>query len=245
MIKTIAFRELKSLFVSPLAWVTLAILQFLFAFLFFSRIELFMQYLPRLRSLDNAPGMTDIVITGLLANVGLIMLIIVPLFCARSLAEEKRSGSLKLILSSPVSLFEIVMGKFFGLLGFFVTIISLVAIMAFSLLLAGPAETGQILGGLFGLFLLTMSCIAIGLFMSSLTSQPSVATISAITFLFFLWIIKWDHEKGTTLATYLSLQEHFSSMINGYLASVDVIYFLILIVLFLALTIWRLDWDRF
>ncbi len=245
MIGTIAAKELKGLFVSPLAWVTFAVLQFIFAFLFFSRIELFMQYLPRLRSIDNAPGMTEIIIGGLYANAGLILLIIVPLFCARSLAEEKRSGTLKLALSSPVSLHEIVIGKFVGLFVFFVVIIGLLAMMSFSLLSGGPVDVAQIMGGLFALLLLTMTAIAIGLFMSSLTTQPAVAIISTITFLFFLWIIKWDSENGVSLATYLSLQEHFSSMISGYLASVDVIYFLILIVLFLAMTIWRLDWDRY
>jgi len=245
MIRTIAAKELKSLFVSPVAWVTLAVLQFLFAFLFFSRIELFLQYQPRLRSMDNAPGITEIVVHGLFSNAGLILLIIVPLFCARSLAEEIRSGTLKLVLSSPISLPEIVLGKFLGLLVFFVFIIGLLAMMSFSLLLAGPADIAQIIGSLFALFLLIMSAIAIGLFISSLTSQPSVATISTITFLFFLWIIKWDSENGTTFVTYLSLQEHFESMIGGFLASVDVIYFLILIVLFLALTIWRLDWVRY
>lgn len=243
MIRIIAGREFRSLFVSPLAWVALAILQFLFAYLFFSRIELFMQYLPRLRTLEAAPGITEIVASGLFDNAALILLIITPIFCARSLAEERRSGTLKLMLSSPVSLTEIVLGKFTGLVGFFLIVILLLALLATALVLGGPVDAGQICAGVIGLLLLSMSCIAIGLFMSSLTSQTTVAAISSFMLLFFLWIIKWD-STAITLTTYLSLQEHFSSLISGVLASVDVIYFLLLTVLFLALTIWRLDQER-
>ncbi len=244
MIGTIAAREFKSLFVSPLAWIALAILQFLFAYLFFSRIELFIQYLPRLRNLDAAPGMTEIVAAGLFSIAGLVFLIITPLFCSRSLAEERRSGTLKLTLSSPVSLTELVLGKFFSLYGFFMIIILLLAIMAFSLLLGAPVDIGQIMAGLLGLVLLTSACIAIGLFMSSLTAQPTIAAISTFTLLFFLWIIKWDDKNMGVFSTYLSLQEHFSSMVSGFLTSVDVIYFLLLTLLFLGLTIWRLDLER-
>lgn len=244
MIKTIAAKEFKSLFVSPLAWIALAILQFLFAYLFFSRIELFMQYLPSLRNLDAAPGMTEIVAAGLFSFAGLVLLIIIPIFSSRSFAEERRSGTLKLILSSPVKLSELVLGKFFGLFSFFLSIISLLAVMAFSLLLGGPADVGQILVGILGLILLTAASISIGLFLSSLTAQATVAAVSTFVILFFLWIIKWDENNGGVFATYLSLQEHFSSMMSGFLASVDVIYFLLLTVLFLGLTLWRLDLER-
>ncbi len=244
MIKTIAAREFKSLFMSPLAWIVLAILQFLFAYLFFSRIELFMQYLPRLRNLDAAPGMTDIIAAGLFSFAALVFLIVIPIFSSRSFAEERSSGTLKLILSSPVSLLEIVLGKFFGLFSFFLIIISLIAIMSFSLFLGGPADIGQILVGLFGLILLTMTCLSVGLFMSALTSQSTVAAVSTFAFLFFLWIIKWDEKNGGIYTTYLSLQEHFNSMMSGFLASVDVIYFVLLTVFFLGLTFVRLDMER-
>ncbi len=244
MIRTIAVREFKSLFSSPLAWLTLAVLQFLFAWIFFSRIELFLQYQARLRSLDAAPGITEIAASGMFTVAGLVLLIITPLFTSRSLAEERRSGSLKLILSSPVSLTSVVMGKFTGLFGFYLIIILLLALMAFSLRLGGPADIGQIITGILGLILLSITCISIGLFMSSLTAQPTVAAISTFALLFFLWIIKWDVKTGGALATYLSLQEHFTSLMSGYLASVDVIYFLLLSILFLSLTIWWLDWER-
>ncbi len=244
MINTIAGRELRSIFVSPLAWTTLAILQFLFAYLLFSRIELFMQYLPRLRTMDAAPGITEIVAMGLFSIAGLVLLVITPLFCSRALAEERRSGTLKLTLSSPVSLTDIVLGKFIGLLSFFLIIIFLLACMAFSLALGGPIDFLQILGGTLGLVLLTSACIAIGLFMSSLTNQPTVAAISTFASLFFLWIIKWDDENVLGITTYLSIQEHFSSILSGRLASVDVIFFILVSFFFLSLTIWRLDLER-
>lgn len=244
MIRIIAARELKSLFVSPLAWTSLAVLQFLFAYLLFSRIEMFMQYLPRLRNMDASPGITEIVAIGLFSVAGLVLLVLTPIFCSRSIAEERRSGTLKLTLSSPVSLTSIVLGKFVGLLSFFLLIISLLAGMAYSLTLGGPVDHLHILAGLLGLVLLTSASIAIGLFMSSLTSQPTVAAVSTFTLLFFLWIIKWDDKDVFGITTYLSIQEHFSSILSGYLAVVDVTYFILVTFLFLGLTIWRLDWER-
>lgn len=244
MIKTIAAKELKSLFVSPLAWTTLAILQFLFAYQFFSRIELFMRNLPKLKNLTAAPGITELVAISLFSIAGLVFLFIIPLFCSRVLAEERRTGTLKLTLSSPISITSIVLGKFVGLVSFFLLLILLLAMMAFSLSLGGPIDSPQILGGLLGLVLLTSTGISIGLFMSSLTNQPTVAAVSTFALLFFLWVIKWDNENVLGITTYLSIQEHFSALLLGYLSVVDVSYFLLVTFLFLSLTIWRLDLER-
>lgn len=244
MIKTIAARELRSLFVSPLAWTTLAILQFLFAYQFFSHIELFMRYLPRLKNMDAAPGITETVAMSLFSIAGLVFLLITPLFCSRVLADERRTGTLKLTLSSPISITSIVLGKFIGLISFFLLLILLLGIMAFSLALGGPIDSAQVLGGLLGLLLLTSASISIGLFMSSLTNQATVAAVSTLAFLFFLWIIKWDNENVLGITTYLSIQEHFSAILSGYLAVVDVVYFLLVTFLFISLTIWRLDLER-
>lgn len=243
MITLIATREFRSLFSSPLAWLTLAITQFIFAYLFLSRIDLFLQYQPRLRSIDNAPGMTEIILNGLFSNAAILLIVLVPLFTARCFAEERRNGSFALTLSSPVSLLDVVLGKFVGLAGFFCIVLSLLLLLTFALTFGGAIDIGQVFSGFLGLILLTFSAIALGLFISSMSSQSTIAAILTIMLLSFLWIIQWENAP-VSLVTYLSMEEHFSSLNSGVLASVDVIYFILLTVLFIGLTLWRLDWER-
>jgi len=98
MILHIALKELKSLFLSPLAWTILAILQAILAWIFFVQIDTFLTIQPQLAALPNAPGVTDLVIAPLLANASVLLLMISPLLTMRLLSEEQRSGSLHLLL---------------------------------------------------------------------------------------------------------------------------------------------------
>ena len=119
MIFQIALRELRSLFLSPLAWVILGILQILLAWKFLSFIEIFFSLQPDLINIKDAPGVTDLVVAPLFDFSKLLLLIVCPLITMRLLSEEKQNGSLKLLLSSPVSMTEIVLGKYLGALSFF------------------------------------------------------------------------------------------------------------------------------
>jgi len=128
MVLTIASRELRSLFLSPLAWSILGVVQLLLAYLFLSQIDLFMTWAPQLADRANAPGVTDIVITPMLGNTGVILLLIVPLITMRTLSEESRSRTLNLLMSSPVSMTEIVLGKYLGLLGIVGVLVALAGV---------------------------------------------------------------------------------------------------------------------
>jgi ABC-2 type transport system permease protein len=120
VIRVIAARELRSLFVSPLAWVMLAVVQFIIGYLFLTRIELFLQFKPRLLALENPPGLTDIVVAALFGNAGVVLLLVVPLLTMRLISEEHRNGTLPVLLAAPISMTEIVLGKYLGLLTFFI-----------------------------------------------------------------------------------------------------------------------------
>jgi ABC-2 type transport system permease protein len=247
MMLTIAGRELKSLFLSPLAWSILAVVQFILAYLFLAQVDNFLLLQPRLAGMEGAPGVTDIIVAPLLGDAAIVLLLVAPLITMRVLSEERRSGTLSLLFSAPVSMSEIVLGKYLGILGFFFIMLALVTLMPLSLLIGSPLDLGKLAAGLLGLALMLAAFAAAGLFMSSLTEQPTVAAISTFGLLLLLWIVDWaggSGEEVSGLLQYLSLVRHYESLLKGLFNSSDVLYYLFFIVAFLGLTIRRLDADR-
>jgi ABC-2 type transport system permease protein len=197
----------------------------------------------------EAPGVTEIVAMPLFENAAVIMLLIVPLMTMRLVADERRGHTLALLFSAPLSMTEIVLGKYLGTLIFFAIMILLLALMPLSLLVGSPLDLGLLAAGLLGLGLLLASFTAIGLFLSSLTQQATVAAVGSFGVLLLLWIIDWAGssgilEKGSGLFTYLSLLRHYQVLLEGQFNSSDVIYYLLIIIVFLAFSIRRLDADR-
>ena len=180
MIFTIAIRELKNLFLSPLAWTIMAVLQLILAYLFLSQLDTFMLLQPRLAGIEGAPGVTDIVVAPLLQTSGFLLLLIAPAITMRVFSDERRNRTLSLLLSAPVSMTDIVLGKFLGVSLFFLLLLSLLAAMPLALYAGTTLDAGKLAAGLLGLALLLATFAAIGVFMSSLTEQPVVAAISTL-----------------------------------------------------------------
>ena len=247
MIFTIAGRELRSLFLSPLAWAILGVMQFIYAYLFLSQVETFMALQSRLATLDGAPGVVDIVVAPLFANAAVLLLLITPLITMRVLSEERRNRTLSLLFSAPISMTEIIVGKYLGIVSFILILIGMLALMPLSLLVGTDLDLGKLAAGLLGLTLVVSAFTAIGIYMSSLTEQPTVAAITTFGLLLLLWIIDWAGNSGmpsSGLLGYLSILHHYEPLLKGLFSSVDVIYYLLLIVLFLGFSIHRLDADR-
>ncbi len=248
MIFTIAGRELRSLFLSPLAWSILAVVQLILAYVFLVQLELFLQWQPRLANIEGAPGMTDIVVAPLFRTAAIILLLVVPLLTMRLVSEEKRNRTLVLLLSAPVSMTEIILGKFIGLMIFLLCLLGLIALMPLSLLAGGTLDFGLFAAALLGLALVLSSFAAAGLFMSTLTEQPTVAAVSTFGLLLLLWILDWaggTAEPGATLVfSYLSLLTHYDALLKGVFDTQDIVYYLLFSGVFLALSIRRLDAER-
>ena len=247
MIFTIAIRELKNLFLSPLAWAIMAVLQLILAYLFLSQLDTFMLLQPRLAGIEGAPGVTDIVVAPLLQTSGFLLLLVAPAITMRVFSDERRNRTLTLLLSAPVSMTDIVLGKFLGITFFFMLLLALLAAMPLALYAGTTLDAGKLASGLLGLALLLAAIAAIGVFMSSLTEQPVVAAISTLGLLMMLWIIDWSGGSGegvTDLLPYLSLKTHFESFLKGLFSTTDVAYYLLLIATFLVLGIRRLDQQR-
>lgn len=247
MILTIAGRELRALFLSPLAWTVLAVITFLMAWLFFAQLDVFLQLIqPRLAA-NASQGITDIIVAPHLSTAVIILMLVVPLMSMRLVAEEKRNATLPLLLSAPVSITQIVLGKYFGLLAFLWLALGLIVAMPLSLEFGTSLDLGKLAAGTLGLALLLAAFAAAGLFMSTLTRQPAVAAISTFGLLLLLWLI--DIAAGAQnvtggVAEYLSLLKHYQSLLRGLFNSADVIYYLLVIAAFLIFSIRKLDAER-
>ena len=247
MILTIAKREFRSLFLSPLAWVILAVIQIILAWSFFSSIDVFFSIQAELTTLKNAPGVTDLIATPLFEFASIILLMITPLLTMRLISEEKRNKTMALLLSAPVSITEIVLGKYLGLLFFISTILLLIMLMPLSLSMGTELDFTKLYFGAFGLFLMLAAFSAAGLYMSSLTDTPMIAAISTFGLLLLLWMINVNSSSTTdssNVLSYLSLHTHFTNMQRGILNSSDIAYFLLFISGFIILSIRQLETQR-
>jgi ABC-2 type transport system permease protein len=247
MILTIAKREISTLFLSPLAWIILAVVQVLLGYMFLAQIDNFFLLQPQLLQLENVPGVTDIVIAPLFSLAAIILLMIMPLITMRCIAEEKRNKTLTLLISSPISMTEIVLGKFLGLFFFVFILVSLLMLMPLSLFIGTAIDVGKLLSIYISMLLLLSSFAAIGLYLSSLTENQTIAAVGTFGALLMLWLIDWIGEalpNNQSVVSYLSPLQHHQSMLEGLFDTADVAYYLIFITVFLVLTIRQLDRER-
>ena len=245
MILNIARKEIKSLFASPMGWVILALLQFVFGTFFLLGIDQYFQTMSGAIRPEQRMGVTEFVVHNVFSIASFVRLFAVPLLSMRLISEERRQQTLTFLLSAPLSLTEIVLGKFVGLVSFLTIVIFLMASMVSSLNLWAELDFGYIAANVLGLWFLGASFSALGIYVSSLTHQPVVAGI--ITFVALFALLLLDHffagDPSSTMA-YLSLMRHFEPFSRGLLDTRDFAYFLLFIITFLTLTVRRLDADR-
>ncbi len=245
MTGVIALREFRNFFSAPVGWVLLGVLQGILAWLFLSQVDTFNLLQPRLAGRIDAPGVSALVVAPFLGSAGFLLLLLVPLLSMRLLSEERRSGTLRLLQAAPVASGSVVLGKFTGLMAYLLAVVAMISLMPLSLLAGTSLDLGHLAAALSGLVLLLAAFSAIGLFLSSLTAQPAAAAVGGFGVLLFLWIIDWSAGRGESSSlAHLSLLSHYESLLSGLVRLQDVAYFLLLVLLFLALTVWRLELDR-
>ena len=245
MLLNIIRKELKSMFASPLGWAILAILSFVFGLYFTNTVGNYFDVMSGAIRPAERVGVTQFVSSQLYGFASMIMLFSVPLLSMRLIAEERKSQTMPFLFSAPLSITEIVLGKFIGLVVFLSLVIFYIALMMACLNMWADVDFGLIIANSVGLILMVASFCALGLYFSSLTSQPVVAAI--LTFIASFALIILDRflagDPSGTVA-YLSLMKHFQNFSRGLINSADVAYFVLFITTFLVLTIRRLDADR-
>jgi len=253
MIVTIAGKELKTLFASPLAWLVLTVLQFVLGYVFLKRLDDFLQIQPQLIQLASPPGVTEMVAAPMFALAAIVLLFAVPLLAMRVIAEERRNQTMVLLLSAPVSIAEIVVGKFLGLLVFLLIIIALISLMPLSLAATTQLDYGLLASMLLGLILLATNFAAVSLYVSSLTAQPMAAALGAFAALLAMILMgetagdslrarAWDIPAA--LVQVFSPLKNFEPLGKGVVDTAVIACFLLLTVMFLILTVRRLDAQR-
>lgn len=180
-----------------------------------------------------------------------IFIFLIPAITMKSFSEEYKQGTMELLLTRPVGIWNLVWGKFLG--AFFLCAIAIIPTFIYVFTISqlgdpvGNFDLGATLGSYFGLFLLAFSYTAIGLFASALSQNQITAFIIAVFLCFFLFFafeglagynILGDSSYGIE---YLGMSYHYKSMSRGVLDTRDIIYFLSLITLFLSLTYFKIQ----
>jgi len=243
MIKLLALRELRALFSAPSTWFMLAALQFIFAWFFLARLDAYLELQPQLAQMANAPGATASIAAPVFNVIALLLMMLIPMFTMRAIAEERRNQTLPLLLASPLSSTQIVLGKFCGLMLFLMVLMVSTPLMIYSLQLGTPLDHGLLWSNVLGLLLLSACYCALGLYMSSLTNQPIIAAISALAVLVGLWLADVSSKADSPWHLFSPLF-HFQNFNFGLLDSADAVYFLSFSSVFLLLAIRRLNNNR-
>lgn len=253
MIFTIAAKELRTLFASPLAWLVLTVVQVILGYGFLKRLDDFLQIQSQLAQLASPPGVTELVAGPTFATAAAVLLFAVPLLAMRMIAEERRNQTMTLLLSAPLSMGEIVLGKFLGLMAFLSIIVLLVLAMPLTLAANTTLDLGLLATLALALLLLAASFAAVGLYASSLTAQPIAAGLIAFALLMamlFMGETAGDSLRARGWAVPAAFAQVFSPLRNfeplgkGMLDSYAIACPLLLTVAFLVLAIRRLDGRR-
>ncbi|MBI1353735.1 MAG: ABC transporter permease subunit [Acidobacteria bacterium] len=240
---TIARRELNVYFSSPIAYIVLAMFSLIFGYFFASGVAFF-QSISAQAAMN--PGMAppmnvnQFVIQPTLGNFTIILLFLMPMVTMRLFAEEQRQGTIELLLTSPVTDYEIILGKWLGAVLLYGCMLGLSLISMAVLFLYTRPDWKALLAGYLGMLLIGSSLLAIGAFLSTLTKNQIVA--GALTFGLFLllWVLDWVSQYSTSMVgkvcSYLAMPPHFEQFTKGVIELKDVVYYLSAIFLGLFLS---------
>jgi ABC-2 type transport system permease protein len=230
----IAYKEIRSYFLSPIAYVVLAGFLLITGFMFWNMLAQFSRFVSIYSSMQRPDlmaqlNLNDMVITPLLGNMVVVFILIMPLLTMRLFAEERASGTDELLLTSPISTLEITLGKFAGAAMFLVIMLTLAFIYPAVLLFFGDPEIPRILTGYLALLLIGLSAISLGLFMSTLTDSQLVAGVLAGGLMLMLLLISWPAdavgETSGAVLRYLSITDHSSDLMRGLIKLEDLVYY--------------------
>lgn len=240
----LAKKEVKSYFASPIAYIVLAMWAIIFGYFFYSATAIFVDYSMRaMMQRGQAPPMNinDFIVRPLLMNISVIVLFLMPMITMRLFAEEKRSGTIELLLTSPLQDIEIILGKWLAAMILYLCLLAITALNIVFLFIHGKPDWRPLLVGYLGLILLGATFLGIGAFISSLTKNQIVAAALTFGVFLMLWVLDWVSSYSTTstgkVIAYLSITQHFEPFAKGVIELKDVMYYISAIFLGLFLTL--------
>jgi ABC-2 type transport system permease protein len=235
-------KEMRSYFYSPIAYVVIGIFLFISGYFFYGLLTQFLEFSMRsaiqaqyYRTLPPKMNVNEYVIRPLFLNLSVIGLFMMPAITMRLYSEEKKQGTIELLMTSPVTIFQTILGKFLAALSLFIVMIAPTVIYYGILARYGSPEWGPVLSGFIGLIFYGGGFISLGLLMSAFTENQIIAAVSTFGLFLILWVIDWL--AGTNgVFSYLSVTRHFDDFAKGVIDSQHVIFYLSMICLGLYLT---------
>lgn len=246
----VARKEVRAYFASPIAYVVIGMFALMFGFFFYSLLLYFDRQSLQAGGFGGGPtvNVNEQLIRPVFLNATVIFLFVLPLVTMRTYAEEKRSGTMELLLTAPLTDLQIILGKFFGAMGLYAAMLAVTFIHIGLLFAFGNPEWRPVATTYLGLLLMGGCFISVGLLISSLTKNQIVAGMATFGVFLMLWVINWIASfMGPTTQTvlnYLSITDHLDDFTKGVLDTKHLVYYVSFIAFGLFLTARSVDTER-
>jgi ABC-2 type transport system permease protein len=235
-------KEMGSYFTSPVAYLLLTMFALIFGFFFWNALGFFVfeGMEMQMRGQQFPMNLNEQIIRPLLSNVSVIGLFFIPMITMRLFAEEKRTGTIELLATSPVRDLEIILGKWLAAVGLYCCLLLFTALNFAFLFRFGNPDWKPLAAGYLGLLLQAGALLAIGTFISTLTKNQIIAGAATFGVCLLLWVLEWVSAYETTawsrVLSYMSIITHFESFARGTFDSKDVVFYITVIFLGLFFT---------
>ena len=239
---TILRKEFVSYFRSPIAYGVMAFFALISGYFFYVAVVYFMQASIQSSMMgQNQPmNVNDSVVRPLFSNISVIGLFVIPMITMRLFAEEKRTGTIELLITSPITDWEIIMGKWLAAIGLYAAMLAVSLLSMITLFIYGQPDWRPVLVGYLGLLLQGGCLLAIGTFISTCTRNQIVAGVAGFSVCLLLWVLDWvssfQDSAGAKVVAYMSVLQHYDSFSKGILDFKDIVYYLSAIFIGLFLT---------
>jgi len=246
----IAHKELKAYFASPIAYVVIGFFALMFGYFYWALLGFFVQESMRAMGVQGGPtqNVNEQMIRPVFMNASVLLLFALPMVTMRTYSEEKRSGTIELLLTSPVTDFQIIMGKFLGAMGLYAAMLAVTLIHMGVLWAFGSPEWKPLVTGYLGLLLMGGCFVSIGLLISSLTRNQIVAGFVTFAVFLLLWVINWVGPfmgpRAQAVLDYLSITTHLDDFTRGIVDTRHLVYYVSFIAFGLFLTTRSVDSER-
>lgn len=245
MINIIARKELRSLFATPMGWLILAIFQAIVGTYYSLSFNQYFEIMQSAQWQVQRVGITQFMAEGIFGVAAVLMLFVVPLMTMKLISEERKNQTIALLMSAPLSMSELILGKLLGIVSYLSLLIITMTVMIALLLPWAEIDLPYLLTHALGLWLLMVASSALGLYVSSLTSHPILAAFGSLTAL-SLWLMldKFFSDSSQAMFHHFSLMQHYRQFALGMLNSYDFVFFVLFALFFVLLAIRRLHADR-
>ncbi len=229
-VMAIAQKEIKAYFDSPIAYIFIGFFALLFGYFFVALLSAFTsQSMQMMLQGGGSMNVNQQLITPLFLNASVVILFVLPSITMRTYAEEKRSGTIERLLTSPLTDVDIILGKFIGAMVLYASLLAVTVIHVATLFIFGTPEIWPVVTGYLGLLLMGGCFVSVGLLISSLTKNQIVAAMVTFAVFLMLWVIDWIGQfVGPTaqqVLMYVSITQHLDDFVRGVLDTKHLVYY--------------------